>query len=82
MIIHARVRDENARMLVDSHLLNTMADKVSSTIYELNTSDWDDDSWRDFDASLRSALTGTRDVLTVWQFTGDEYTRFTIRGDE
>lgn len=79
MIIVLRVRDQNARMLIESQL-NDFGEQITPAIYELNTADWDKYAWDEFVNRLENALVGTDDRLLVWKFSGAKYTRYTIRG--
>jgi hypothetical protein len=78
-IIVLRFRDANAREQVDHHLCNS-GERVSSSRFELNTADWDPGLWEEEVRRLENMLLGTDDLILVWKFSGQTYTRFTFRG--
>jgi hypothetical protein len=78
VIMALRVRDPDRREQIVHRLLNILADRVTSTIYEFATADWDEGSWNDEIEWLSEILEGTRDSIVVWHFAGNNFTRFTI----
>jgi hypothetical protein len=79
VIIVLRIRDAEAREQIVHRLCN-IGEQVTPAIYELNTGDWDPGLWEEEVHRFESKLEGTRDHILVWRFSGQTYTRFSIRG--
>jgi len=73
-----RIRDQERRGQIIHRLLNILADRLTSTIFEFSTADWDEGLWDEEIEWLTDTLEGTRDSIIVWRFVGNTYTRFTI----
>jgi hypothetical protein len=78
VIVALRIRDEKRRDQAIHRLLNILADRPTSTIFEFSTADWDEGLWEEEVEWFTDLLEGTRDSIVVWRFVGDTYTRFTI----
>lgn len=78
VIMALRIRDEDRRQQAIHHLVNLLADRVTSTIFEFSTADWDEGLWEEEVEWFTDVLEGTRDRIIVWRFIGSTFTRFTI----
>lgn len=78
VILALRIRDEDRRQQAIHRLANLLADRITSTIFEFSTADWDDGLWEEEVEWLTDLLEGTRDSVIVWRFIGTNFTRFTI----
>jgi hypothetical protein len=78
-IILLRIRDAEARERIIHELCN-IGEQVGTLSYEVNTADWDPGLWDDLLRRFEDVLQGTDGRLLIWKFSGQTYTRFTIRG--
>ena len=78
VIVALRIRDEERRQQIIYRLLSGSSERITSTVFEFNTSDWDDGLWDEEVAWLTDVLEGTRDKIIVWRFMANGFTRFTI----
>jgi hypothetical protein len=54
VLVYAKIRDPEARYLLNSQLVNLLGERVSSTVYELATADWNDGLWDQARVAIRS----------------------------
>jgi len=80
VLIHVKIRDEVVRSSFQHHLLNLLAERVSSSVYQLDTSDWSESDWSDEFNTFKSMLEGSNERVVIWRFIGTQFSRFTIRG--
>lgn len=80
VILALRVRDPDRRDQVLDRLADMCAVRVNSSIFEIDTADWDDGLWDQELEWFTELLDDTRDSVIVWRFTGDLFARFAIGG--
>ncbi len=78
VIMALRIRDQDFRQQAIHRLVNLPADRVTSTIFEFSTADWDEGLWDEEIEWFTYILEGTHDSIIVWCFVGNTFTRFTI----
>jgi hypothetical protein len=78
VIMALRIRDEECRKRVIHRLINNPGVRVTSTVFEFTTADWDEGSWEEELSWFCDALEGSTDSIIVWRFVRDRYSRFTI----
>jgi len=79
-ILLLQIDDEDRREQAVHHIVNLLAEEIGPALYELITSDWDEDGWQEEVEWFTDLLEGTDDSLVVWRFTNASYSRFTLGG--
>lgn len=78
VIMVLRIRDEDRRKQAIHRLVNNPGERITSTVFEFSTADWDEGLWEEEITWFTDLLEGSRDSIIVWRFVGSSFTRFTI----
>ena len=79
-IIYAKVRDPEARGRLRHLLENLPGERVSSTIYEVCTADWDDGLWEETVEEMQEQIDSATDTLIHWRIADGKLVRTCIAG--
>ncbi|MCY2965937.1 MAG: hypothetical protein NT069_20290 [Planctomycetota bacterium] len=79
VIMALRIRDPEVRARVVHRLVNLPGHRVTATLFEITTGDWDPGLWEEELLWLRDLLEDSDDSIIVWRFSRGRYTRFTLR---
>jgi hypothetical protein len=80
VVVYARVCNPENRTLLESLLVNLPGERISSTVYEIYTADWDPGLWEETVAKMEDLLDSERDRLIIWQVVDGELARTCIAG--
>ena len=80
ILVYAKVRDPEARGLLNSLLENLPGERVSSTLYEVFTADWDEGLWDEEVERMQSYINPATDTLIFWQVVDGKLARTSIAG--
>ena len=75
MIVHVNIDDGDRRELLIHRIINLPSDKITETLFEIHTGDWDDEL-----AYFADLLFGD-DYLTIWHFSDVQYFRYSLTAD-
>lgn len=81
VILALQIRNEDRRQQAVHHLVN-LGERLTSTLFQFSTDDWDDGLWEEEIEWFTELLDGTRDRIVVWRFDDGRYSRFTIGNSE
>ena len=80
ILVYAKVRDSEARMRL-RHLLDSLpGERVSATLYEVFTIDWDEGLWDEEIEQMREIINPGTDTLIIWQIVDGKLVRSCIAG--
>ncbi|HEY1381620.1 MAG TPA: hypothetical protein VGF55_32785 [Gemmataceae bacterium] len=80
VLVYSRVRDPEARERLRGLLDNLPGERVSATIYEVFTEDWDDGSWDEEVARMQELIDSATDTLIFWRVIDGKLMRTCIAG--
>jgi hypothetical protein len=80
ILIYAKVRDPEARMLLKAQLENLPGERVSGTLYEVFAADWDAGLWEEEVERMQSIVDTSTDTLIFWQVASGKLVRTCIAG--
>ncbi|HEY1686382.1 MAG TPA: hypothetical protein VGG19_16575 [Tepidisphaeraceae bacterium] len=80
VIVYARVRNPDNKALLESLLVNLPGDRISPTLYEIFTADWDPGLWDETVERMESYIDPERDTLIFWQVVNGILARTSIAG--
>jgi hypothetical protein len=80
ILVYAKVRDPEARGLLRGLLENLPGERVSSTLYEVFTADWDEGLWDEEVERMQSYIDPATDTLIFWQVVDGKLARTSIAG--
>jgi hypothetical protein len=80
MVLYARVHNPENKTLLESLLVNLPGERVSSTVYEIFTADWDPGLWEETVARMKELVDPERDTLIFWQVVAGALVRTCIAG--
>jgi hypothetical protein len=79
-IVYARVRDPEARGALRHLLENLPGERVTSSIYEVFTADWDEGLWEHEVEKMEQLIDPATDTLIFWQVVDGKLVRTCIAG--
>jgi hypothetical protein len=80
ILVYARVRNPDNKMLIESLLVDLPGERISATLYEIFTEDWDAGLWDETVARMEQMLDSERDTLIFWQVIDGALVRTCIAG--
>ena len=80
ILVYAKVRDPEARTLLNSLLENLPGERVSNTLYEIAAADWDAGLWDEEVERIQSLIDSATDTLIFWQVSNGKLVRTCIAG--
>jgi hypothetical protein len=80
VIVYAKVRDLEARNRLRHLLENLPGERVSPTIYEVFTADWDEGLWEEEMARMEELIDPATDTLIFWRIVEGKLERTCIAG--
>ena len=80
VILYAKVRDPEARRRLWSLLENLPGERVSPTIYEVFTEDWDEGLWEHKLTRLEELIDPATDTLIFWRVVAGKFERTCVAG--
>jgi hypothetical protein len=80
VIVYARVRNPENKVLLESLLVNLPGDRISPTLYEIFTTDWDPGLWEETASQMESYVDPEHDILIFWQVVDGVLARTSIAG--
>ena len=72
ILVYAKVRDPEARGLLNSLLENLPGERVSSTLYEVVTADWDEGLWDEQVERMQSYIDAATDTSLYFRVSINE----------
>jgi hypothetical protein len=80
IIVYSKVRNQEARERLRGLLDHLPGERVSASIYEVFTEDWDDGLWDEEVARMQDAIDPATDTLMYWQAIDGKLMRTCIAG--
>ena len=80
VLVYAKVRDPEAKAALLSLLVNLPGERISSTLYEVFTADWDKGLWEDEVERMQSLINPATDTLIFWQAVAGKLARTCVAG--
>jgi hypothetical protein len=80
ILVYAKVRNPESRGLLNSLLENLPGERVSNTLYEVFTADWDEGLWDEEVERMQSYIDPATDTLIFWQVVDGKLARMSIAG--
>jgi hypothetical protein len=80
ILVYAKIRDPEARGMLNSLLENLPGERVSPTLYEVVTADWDAGLWDEEVERMQSYVDAATDTLIFWQVVEGKLVRTCIAG--
>jgi hypothetical protein len=80
VLVYAMVRDPEARKQFRHLLENLPGERVTSSVYEVVTEDWDEGLWEEEVEKMQGLIDPATDTLIFWQVVGGKLTRTCIAG--
>jgi hypothetical protein len=78
VILTARIRDPNVREQFWSHMVEIYGERVTPSIYEFGTADWDEGLWDEEIQWMSELMEGIKGRIVIWKFVDGKYSRFSI----
>ena len=78
VVLTAQIPDPNVREQFWFHLENIPGERVTRSIYEFGTADWDEGLWDEEIQWMSDLLEGSKGSIVIWKFEDGQYTRFSI----
>lgn len=82
IIVYARLRRPDIRDEFWAHMENIPGERVTQTVYELSIADWDEGGWQEEVEWMQQLLSGTRESVIIWQFSGGKFNRYTVSASD
>jgi hypothetical protein len=80
VLVYSRIRDPDARGLLQHLLEQLPGERVNNALYEVSTEDWDDGLWDEEVERMRELVDPEADTLIYWQVVGNKLVRTCIAG--
>lgn len=80
LLVYAKVRDADARIRLRGLLENLPGERVDSSMYELDTEDWDEGAFEEEVEKMRDIIDPDTDTLIYWQVVDGKLVRTCIAG--
>jgi len=80
IIVYASVKDPEARVRLRGLLENLPGVRVTSTVYEVFTSDWDEGLWEEEVSRMSEIIDEATDTLIFWQVANGVLMRTCVAG--
>lgn len=80
IVVYAKVRDPESRAMVRDLLENLPGERITTTIYEVFTDDWDEGLWDEEVARMQDLIDPASDTLIFWQVAAGRLVRTCIAG--
>jgi hypothetical protein len=80
VIVYAKLRDPDARGRLQFLLDDLAGVRVSPTICEVYTADWDEGAWEEEVERMEELIDPSTDTLIFWKVTDGKLTRTVIAG--
>jgi hypothetical protein len=80
ILVYAKIHDPERRLLLHSQFVNLPGERVSSTIYEIFTEDWDEGLWEEEVQKMQEVVDPATDTLLFWQVVDGKLMRTCIAG--
>jgi hypothetical protein len=80
ILVYAKIRDLERRKFLHQQLENLPGERVSSTIYEVFTEDWDEGLWEEEVQKMQDLVDPANDTLLFWQVVDGKLLRTCIAG--
>jgi len=80
ILVYAKVRDQNSRMMLNSLLENLPGERVSGILYEVFADDWDTGLWDEEVEHMEFIIDAATDTLIYWQVVDGKIVRTSIAG--
>jgi hypothetical protein len=80
ILVYAKVRDPDARAQLRHLLAELPGERVSSTLYEVFTEDWDEGLWQEEVEKMQDLIDSATDTLIFWQVLNGKLMRTCIAG--
>jgi hypothetical protein len=80
ILVYAKVRDPEARGRLRHLLENLPGERVSATVYEVVTEDWDEGLWEEEVARMAELIDAAADTLIFWRVVDGKLLRTYIAG--
>jgi hypothetical protein len=81
VILTAKINDPSVREEFWHHMENIPGERVTLSIYEFSTADWDEGLWDDEIQWMSDLLEGVRATGIIWRFEDGKYSRFSMGWD-
>ena len=80
VLVYAKVRNPENRDLLNALLENLPGERVSNTLYEVSTADWDPGLWDEEVERMQSYIDPDTDTLIYWQVVDHKLVRTCLAG--
>lgn len=80
VLVYARIRDPDARGLLQHLLEGLPGERVNNALYEVSTEDWDGGWWDEEVERMRELVDPETDTLIYWQVVENKLVRTCIAG--
>ncbi len=80
ILVYARVRDPDAREMLNSLLDALPGQRISNSLYEIVTDDWDGGLWEEEVERMHSYIDSATDTLIFWHVADGQLVRTSIAG--
>jgi hypothetical protein len=80
VLVYAKVHNAEARRLFWHLLENLPGERVSPTVYEVFTADWDEGMWEEEVARMEELIDQATDTLILWRAVDGKLLRTCIAG--
>jgi hypothetical protein len=80
ILVYAKVRDPQAKALLQQLLEDLPGERVNDALYEVFTADWDEGVWDEEVERMQAIVAPDTDTLIFWRVAGDRLVRTCIAG--
>ena len=80
IIVHFKIRDPEARTQLRQLLENLPGVRISSSVYEIFTADWDEGLWEEEVVRMQDIIDDGADTLIFWRVVAGKLMRTCLAG--
>jgi CRISPR/Cas system-associated endoribonuclease Cas2 len=80
ILLYFKVQDHDSRKRLRHLLENLPSERVTSSLYEVSTADWDEGLWDETVEKMEELIDPAVDSLIFWQISEGKLLRTTIAG--